>query len=311
MWTADDIPHQKGRVAVVTGSNGGLGFEVARALARKGATVVMAARNQQRSREAQGAITAEAPEAKLELRELDLASLDSVRACAEGIAAEHDRIDVLVNNAGVMGIPEQTTADGFEMQLGVNHLGHFVLTRRLLPGLLNAPAGRVVSVTSFGRFIGGVLGPDNPHMHGRYGPWRAYGQAKLANLLFAVELQRRLEAAGASVLSLVAHPGLAHTELQARSVAETGGGLTQRFWHLSARTVGMSPEQGALPLLRAATDPAARGGQMYGPKWLTFGPPVHRPVIGRPGSDREAFWTVSERETADPFDVAAIVNERI
>lgn len=308
MWTAEDIPDQQGRVAVVTGANGGLGFEVARALAHNGAAVVMAARNRDKLRNAQSAITAEVPDAGLEPRELDLASLDSVRACADAIAADHDRIDVLVNNAGVMGIPEQATADGFEMQLGVNHLGHFVLTRRLLPALLAATAARVVSVTSFGRFLGRIR-PENPHLRGKYQPWLAYGQAKLANLLFAVELQRRLAAAGAFVQSLVVHPGLSHTELQVRSVQETGGGFSQRFWEAAARRTGMPPERAALSLLRAATDPIARGGEMYGPRWMTFGPPVRRPVIGRSRRTGEDLWLVSERETGEPFDVAAIVGE--
>lgn len=264
MWTVDDIPDQTGRVAVVTGANGGLGFEVARGLARKGATVVLAARNQGKSHEAQLAITAEVPDARPELCELDLASLESVRACAAEIMGGYGRIDLLVNNAGVMGIPEQTTAEGFEMQLGVNHLGHFVLTRHLLPAMLDAPSARVVSVTSFGRYIGRIRTAD-PHLRGRYRTWFAYGQAKLANLLFGVELQRRLTAAGAPVQSLVAHPGLAHTDLQARSVRETGSGFTQRFWYASARTIGMGPERAALSLLRAATDLSARGGEMYGP----------------------------------------------
>ena len=308
MWTADDIPDQTGRVAVVTGANGGLGFEVARVLARKGATVVVAARDQEKAHDAQRMIRAESPDATVRLYELDLASLDSVRTCGDRIAAEHRKIDLLVNNAGVMGIPERTTSDGFEMQLGVNHLGHFVLTRRLLHSILEAPAARVVSVTSFARLIGRPVQPDNPHLRGRYGPWRAYNQAKLANVQFAFELQRRLESAGASVLSLIAHPGLAHTDLQARSVAETGGGITQRFWQVAARSIGMSPPQGALPLLYAATDAEARAGQIYGPKWLTFGPPVRRPLVRRPRGG-ETLWTVSERETAEAFDVAEIVEQ--
>jgi NAD(P)-dependent dehydrogenase (short-subunit alcohol dehydrogenase family) len=130
-----------------------------------------------------------------------------VRACADGILAVYGRIDLLINNAGVMDIPERATADGFEMQLGVNHLGHFVLTRRLLPALLKAPTGRIVSVTSWGRVTGRPIDPDNPHFYGKYDPWRAYGQSKLANLHFAVELQRRLEASGATIDSLAAHPG--------------------------------------------------------------------------------------------------------
>lgn len=310
-WTQDDIPDQRGRVAVVTGANGGLGLETTRALARKGAHVVMAAHNQDKAKEARRTIEADVADADLEIRELDLASLDSVRACADGILAAHGRIDLLINNAGVMGIPERTTVDGFEMQLGVNHLGHFVLTRRLLPALLKAPAGRVVSVTSYGRVAGRPIDPDNPHLHGRYDPWRAYGQAKLANLHFALELQRRLEASGATIDSLAAHPGLSRTDLQARSVRETGGGFSQRIWHVLARTTGMPADRGVRSLLRAATDPGARGGALYGPRWVTFGPPVRRRLFG-PSLDRDAartLWDVSERETGERFDVAEVVGE--
>jgi NAD(P)-dependent dehydrogenase (short-subunit alcohol dehydrogenase family) len=304
-WTPQDIPEQRGRVAVVTGANGGLGLETARELARKGARVVLAARNQDRAEAARRAIAADAPGADLEVRALDLASLGSVRACADGLLADHGRIDLLVNNAGVMGIPEQATAEGFEMQLGVNHLGHFVLTHRLLPALVAAPAARVVSVTSFARLYARPVDPANPHLHGRYTPWRAYNQVKLANLQFAVELQRRLAAAGLGVQSLAAHPGLSNTDLQAHSVRETGGGLSQRFWHVLARLTGMPPARAAWPLLRAATDPDARGGQLYGPRWGTFGPPVRRPLSGRwLGDAARTLWAVSERETGERFDLA-------
>lgn len=309
MRTSEELPSQRGRVTVVTGANGGLGFEVALALARLGATVVMAARDQEKGRAARAAITAQVPDALLELRELDLASLDAVRRCADGIAADHTRIDLLVNNAGVMGVPQQATVDGFELQLGVNHLGHFALTRRLLPGILAASAGRVVSVTSFARFVGAPLDPENPHLHGRYDPWRAYSQSKLANLLFAVELQRRLRAARTTALSVPAHPGLVHTELQARSVAASRGGVSQRFWHAAARGVGMSPRRGALPLLYAATDPAARAGWLYGPRWVAFGTPVRRPIVSRGARAGAELWAVSEQETGEEFDVAAIVRQ--
>jgi NAD(P)-dependent dehydrogenase (short-subunit alcohol dehydrogenase family) len=307
-WTPNDIPDQHGRVAVVTGANGGLGLEVTRVLAGRGARVVMAARDAGKASNARRLVAADVPGADLEIRELDLASLGSVRACADGILDAYRHIDLLVNNAGVMALPEQATAQGFEMQLGVNHLGHFVLTRRLLPALLAAPAGRVVSITSFARLSGRPVDPDNPHLRGRYSPWRAYGQAKLANLQFAVELQRRLQATGARVQSLAAHPGLSSTDLQARSVRESGG-WSQRFWHALARGIGMPPARGAQPLLRAATDPDARGGQLYGPRWGMFGPPVRRPVVGRSlgHAATRVLWAVSERETGERFDVAAIV----
>ena len=308
-WTSERIPTQRGRIAIVTGANGGLGLATARELARKGAHVIMAARNRDKAGEARRTIEAVVPEADLEIRELDLASLDSVRAFANGIMADHGRIDLLINNAGVMGIPEQATADGFEMQFGVNHLGHFVLTCRLLPALLKAPAARAVSVTSFARYAGRPVDPDNPHLRGRYSPWRAYNQSKLANVHFAVELQRRLAAAGASVASLVADPGLSHTDLQARSVRETGGGWSQRFWHVLARHAGMSPDGGARPHLRAATDTEARGGELYAPRWMVFGPPVRRRLSGR-SLDRDSartLWETSERETGERFDVAGMV----
>jgi NAD(P)-dependent dehydrogenase (short-subunit alcohol dehydrogenase family) len=303
-WTTADIPDLRGRVAVVTGANSGLGLETARALAGHGAHVVMAVRDHAKAERARQAIEVTAPGARLELRALDLASLDSVRACAQAVLAAHPGVDLLVANAGVMGIPEQATADGFEMQFGVNHLGHFVLTHRLLPGLLRAPGARVVSVTSFARLAGRPVDPGNPHLRGAYDPWRAYNRSKRANADFALELQRRLEAAGAPVESLLAHPGLAHTDLQARGVRETQGGASQRFFHTLASTVGMTAERGALPVLRAATDPNARGGELYAPRWGTFGPAVRRRLLRRPGSAAgRALWTVSEREVGEPFDV--------
>jgi NAD(P)-dependent dehydrogenase (short-subunit alcohol dehydrogenase family) len=308
-WTPADIPDQTGRVAVVTGANGGLGLEVTRALARRGAHVVMAARNPNKADTARIRVLAELPTASLEVVPLDLGSLASVEQAAATMLEAHPRIDLLVNNAGVMGTPERRTADGFELQFGVNHLGHFVLTARLLPALAAAPGARVISVTSTGRHVGRPVDPTNPHLEGRYDPWRAYGQAKLANLHFALELQRRLEASSASVSSLVAHPGLSNTDLQAHSVRASGGGRSQRFFHGLARSTGMPPERGAHPLLRAATDPQARGGQLYTPRFVNVGPAVRRPLMGRSLRPEPArvLWNVSERETGVVFDVAAAV----
>lgn len=298
-WDLADIPDQRGRTAVVTGANGGLGLSTARALAAAGAEVVIAARNQERAAEAMGRIRDGVPDARLSLVELDLGSLDSVQRAAEQILAAHETIDLLVNNAGVMGIPEGRTADGFEMQLGVDHLGHFALTARLLPALLKAPAARVVTVTSTAHHMERAVDPDNPNLDGRYGPWRAYGQAKLANFHFGLGLDRLLRDAGRPAASLVAHPGLSNTELQAVSVEQTGGGLSQRFFLMLARTVGMSPGEGALSQLRAATDPGAKGGEFYGPLFVNSGPPVRKPVLRRLGMRRaiEKLWLVSERET--------------
>jgi NAD(P)-dependent dehydrogenase (short-subunit alcohol dehydrogenase family) len=303
-WGKGDIPDQRGKVAVVTGSNGGLGLETAKALAGVGAHVVVAARDQVKTSAAIDLIKAAHPDAVLEVVTLDLASLASVREAAAAIVAKHDRVDVLVNNAGIMAIPERATEDGFEMQLGVNHLGHFVLTARLLPLLLRAN-GRVVSVTSTAHHLGRRLDPENPHLHGRYGPWRAYGQSKLANYQFAIGLHVRLQAAGVEAASLLAHPGLSNTELQVHSVEATGG-ASQRFFRWLAATAGMSPARGALPQLRAATDPSARSGQLYAPRFVNSGAPVRRPIMRQLGLRRaiDVLWEVSERETGEVLDVA-------
>ncbi len=306
-WTAADIPDQTGRTAVVTGANGGLGLETARALASAGAGVVMAVRNQEKAADAVAEIRRTAPAASLELVALDLGSQDSVRDAAGTILAAHDTIDLLVNNAGVMGIPERRTADGFEMQLGVNHLGHYALTALLMPALLRAGAARIVTVTSTAHHMGRAIDPDNPNLEGKYGPWRAYGQSKLANFHFGIGLQRRLAAAGAPAASLLAHPGLSDTDLQSVSVRETGGGRSQEFFHRLAQRTGMTPAEGALPQLRAATDPAAKGGELYGPRYINNGPPVRLPILRRIGLDTAIarLWEVSERETGLTIDVRA------
>ena len=298
-WKATDIPDQNGRVAVVTGANGGLGLENARELARTGAHVVMAVRNQQKAEAAVADIRAGVPDATLELVSLDLGSQKSVHAAAEQILAGHDRIDLLFNNAGVMGIPEKQTEDGFEMQFGVDHLGHWTLTALLLPALLATPGARIVTVTSTAHHMGRAVNPDNPHLRGNYRPWRAYGQAKLANFHFGLGLQRELEKSGAGAASLIAHPGLSNTELQTVSVQETGGGASQRFFEMLAQRTGMSPARGALSQLRAGTDPDAKGGEFYGPLWINNGPPVRKPIFRRLGMDGaiRKLWEVSERET--------------
>ena len=308
-WTEADIPDLTGKTAVVTGANGGLGLETARALAAKGAHVVMAARDQDKAAAAAGVIRTGVPEASLELVELDLCSQSSVGEAAARILERHGRIDILVNNAGVMGIPERRTVDGFEMQLATNHLGHYALTALLMPALLRADAARVVSVTSTAHHIGRAVDPGNPHLEGRYSPWRAYGQSKLANFHFAIGLQRLFEEWRASASSLLAHPGLSHTDLQAVSVRETGGGLSQRFFHGLAGSTGMSPARGALPQLRAATDPAAEGGEFYGPRYVNNGPPVRKPIVRRIGMDRAIarLWEVSERETGLRLEIGTPV----
>jgi len=309
-WTPADIPDQTGRVAVVSGANGGLGLETARALARAGAHVVMVARNLDKAADAERDVRDGIPDASLRIVELDLSSQHSVKRAAVEIRAAHSKIDLLINNAGVMATPERRTEDGFELQLATNHLGHFTLTAGLLPALLSAPDSRVVTVTSTARHMGRPVDPDNPHLEGRYEPWRAYGQSKLANLHFAIELHRRLEAVGAATGSLAAHPGLSNTDLQASSVTNTGG-LTQTIAHAAARFTGMSPARGAQPQLRAATDPSARSGELYAPRFGNNGRAVRRPLLARSirPRDTQLLWDVSERETGVRFDVAGAVRD--
>jgi NAD(P)-dependent dehydrogenase (short-subunit alcohol dehydrogenase family) len=297
-FTRDSVPDLSGLTAVVTGANGGLGLETAAALAAKGATVVMAARDQDKAHAAMASIRSGSPDARLELVELDLASQASVRRAAQALRDGHDRIDILVNNAGVMAMPQRRTEDGYEMQLGVNHLGHWTLTALLMPALSAAPAARVVTVTSTAHHFGRALDPDNPHLHGRYDPWRAYAQSKLANYHFGLGLQAEFERAGARAISLIAHPGLSHSELQTTTVAEGGGGVLGPFFAWMAAHTGMDVVDGAMPQIRAATDPRATGGEFYGPRFVNTGRAVRLPVLRRGASEAIAtLWAVSERET--------------
>ena len=304
-WTQSDIPDLTGRTAVVTGANGGLGLQTAEALAGAGAHVLMAARNRDKAESARQEILARHPRASLEVVPLDLGDLSSVAAAAEQILATHLSIDILVNNAGVMGMPEQKTADGFEMQLGVDHLGHFAFNAHLLPAVLRADDARVVTVTSTARFMGRPFNPENPHLRGNYGPWKSYAQAKMANYHFGLGLQQKFAAGGVSAQSLIAHPGLSNTDLQSTTVAEGGGGWAGgSFLTLAART-GMTPEQGVRPQLRAATDPNARGGQLYAPRFGGNGAAVRRPVLRRWDLQKriDQLWEMSERETGLVLDV--------
>ncbi len=305
-WTEADIPNLTGKIAVVTGANGGLGLESAKDLAAAGAHVVMAARTQEKAKAAYDEILAEHPEASLEIVRLDLASLESVRAAAAEIAEKHPKIDILINNAGLMAMPERRTEDGFEMQFGVNHLGHWVLTAGLLTSLLAAPAARVVTVTSTAHHTGRAIDPGNPNLDGTYGPWKAYGQSKLANYHFALGLQQEFETRGLAAQSLVAHPGLSHTNLQVHTHEQGGAGSSGGFWKWMAATTGMTADRGALPQLRAATDPDAKGGEMYGPRFVNTGVPVRRPIL-RPGRQKaiDTLWAVSEKMTGTTLDFDA------
>ncbi len=293
-WNVENIPDLSGRVAVVTGANGGLGLETARALAGAGAHVVMAVRNREKAELARQDIIAGHPSASLELVELDLGSQESVKRAARAINSTHPKLDILVNNAGVMAMPEGRTEDGFETQFGINHLGHWTLTAVLMSAMLAADAGRIVTVTSTAHHFGRPVDPADPNLEQGYEPWAAYSRSKLANYHFAIGLQDEFVKRGLRAQSLLAHPGLSHTDLQVRTVAEGGAGASGPFWAWMAAKTGMSPARGALPQLRAATDPAARGGEFYGPRFFNAGRPVRLPVLRR---DRErdiaTLWRVS------------------
>lgn len=300
-WTEAEIPDQAGRTAIVTGANTGLGLETARALAEKGATVVLAVRNLEKGRAAIETIRARRPDARVSLQSLDLTSLASVRRAADEIGAAHPRIDLLVNNAGVMYTPESRTADGFELQFGTNHLAHFALTGLLLPRLLEAKGSRVVSVSSVGHKIRSEIDLDDLAFEKGYGRVAAYGRSKLANLLFIYELQRRLAAAGAATSALAAHPGLSATELLRNSPAFL------RVLEIPLRPLAQSAAMGALPTLRAATDPAAAGGEYYGPGGFgeAWGHPVRVASSARSHDAdlQRGLWKKSEELTGVSFPV--------
>ncbi len=266
-WTHAQIPDQSGKTFVVTGGNSGIGYEAALVLAQKKAHVVLACRSPQRAGDALASLRQAAPGASVEVLQLDLASLESVRAFAEAFRAAHAKLHGLLNNAGLMALPYTRTADGFEMQLGTNHLGHFALTGLLLPTLLSTEGARVVNVASQAHRMG-KMHWDDLMGERRYDAWQRYGQSKLANLLFTYELQRRLEARGAKVSTLACHPGYAATALQHKGPEMEGSKLKGMIMSLGNGLLAQSSAMGALPTLRAATDPEAKGGEYYGPRGL-------------------------------------------
>ncbi|MBP6802970.1 MAG: SDR family oxidoreductase [Chloroflexi bacterium] len=263
-WTPAAMPNLSGKTAVVTGANSGLGYETSLALAQKGARVVMACRNLTKGQQAAEQIRQIAPEAELVLRSLDLADLASVRAFSKAVQAEYTELDLLINNAGVMALPYRQTADGFEMQFGTNHLGHFALTGLLLERLLAAPAGRVVTVSSM-LHRSGQMNFDDLQGQQTYNKRAAYGQSKLANLLFAYELQRRLTAVSANLISVAAHPGYAATNLQDAGPAMENSAVQRQVMRLANKVMAQSQAMGALPLLYAATAVDVNGGDFIGP----------------------------------------------
>ncbi|MFC6020854.1 oxidoreductase [Plantactinospora solaniradicis] len=302
-WTTADVPDQSGRVAVVTGANSGLGYHTALALARAGAHVVLACRDPQRGDAALDQLRTAVPNASAECGSLDLADLDSVRRFADSV----ESLDLLINNAGIMALPSRrTTAQGFEMQVGTNHLGHFALTGLLLPRLLNRPGARVVTVSSGLHHRGRLADLDDLQSERRYGAWRAYALSKLANILFFTELDRRLRAANQPVRSLGAHPGYAATNLQLTGPAADGGTLLIRLGQLGNRFFAQSAAMGALPSLRAATDPEAQGGEFHGPSGFLeqrgYPDRVAYSSAGQDVSAAQRLWTESERLTGVTVD---------
>ncbi|MGI8505210.1 MAG: oxidoreductase [Solirubrobacteraceae bacterium] len=305
-WTADQIPDQSGRTAVVTGANSGLGLVTARELARAGASVVLACRNLDKGERALAELRAAPPGAQARVEALDLADLRSVREFAERLAAEQPSLDLLINNAGVMAPPRRLTADGFESQLGTNHLGHFALTGRLLGLLSGASAPRVVTLSSMAHRVG-MIKFDDLQRERRYNRWLAYGQSKLANLMFCFELQRRASAAGSALRSLAAHPGYAATNLQFAGPAKLH---EKAFMALANKLYAQSADMGALPPLYAATDPDLPGGTFVGPDGIGE-QRGHPQIVTASGKayDEAAWrrlWEASEELTGVRFAFPAV-----
>ena len=301
-WTLQDLPDQTGRIVLVTGANSGTGFETSKAFARRGARVILACRQTERAMAAEHRIRAEVPGALLERVELDLGSLASVREAARVVLSRHDRLDLLINNAGVMIPPYTLTADGFELQFGTNHLGHFALTGLLLPLLTATPGSRIVTMSSMAHKHGRIRFEDLQSAR-RYRAWAAYGQSKLANLLFTFELQRRLLEARSGALALAAHPGVANTALQRHLT----GHPCLRLLMAAFKPLAQDAAGGALPLLRAAVDPGAQGSDYYGPGGCLElkGAPVKVPSSARSRDQdvQKRLWATSEHLTGVVYPI--------
>jgi NAD(P)-dependent dehydrogenase (short-subunit alcohol dehydrogenase family) len=306
-WTAADIPDLSGRTAVVTGASAGIGLETARVLASRGAEVVLACRNLDRAERAADRIRAQDQRASVATVRLDLASLASVREAAAEIRAACPRLSLLINNAGVMEPPYERTEDGFELTFATNHLGHFALTGLVLDRLLETPGSRIVTMSSLGH-LGGVMNFDDLQSERGYRPDQAYYQSKLANLLFTFELDRRLRAAGAATIALASHPGVVYT-----SLFRTRSKLEQTLMSPYMRVINFwavqSAQMGALPTLRAAIDPSARGGEYYGPRRRFYTRFTGYPALAESSarshdaSDQARLWEVSERLTGVSYDI--------
>ncbi len=295
-WSAEALGDQSGRIAIVTGSNSGIGFETARVLAGKGAIVVMACRNLDKANPKANEIRAAHPGADVEVMQLDLSDLGSVQRFAEAFRAKHSRLDLLINNAGIMVPPYGKTAQGFETQFGVNHLGHFALTGSLLDLITNTPGSRIVTVSSIAHYMGRIDFADLNWEKG-YRAQAAYGQSKIANLLFTYELQRRLAAAGKNTIAVAAHPGWTETNLQEHA---KGVKFLNRF-------LAQEPLMGALPTLYAATEPGVNGAEYFGPRgFMEMNGPPKKVKSNKRSHDRnvaERLWNVSEELTGVRFQI--------
>ena len=297
-WIAKDIPSQAGKLAIITGANSGIGYHSALELARAGATVILACRNEQRAAEAKAKIIAAVPQAQVEVAKVDVADLDSIKTFAEAFVASDRKLDILINNAGVMAYPtRQATKQGFEAQFGTNHLGHFALTGELMPALIRTPGSRVVTVASIAH-KGGRMRYEDPNWERDYDPRKAYSQSKLANVLFGLELDRRLKRAGKDVSSIIAHPGVASTNIVANGM---GTDVKAKIAGVVISLFAQSEARGALPILYAATSPDAKSGHYYGPDGIAEikGNPVEvkpRPQALDPVSAAR-LWHISEQMT--------------
>ncbi len=291
-WNASAMAPQDGKTFIVTGANSGIGFEAARELARAGATVVMACRNTSKGQKAADEIVSQCgSQAKVQVQALDLASLESVRGFAKAFGQEHEQLDGLINNAGVMALPLSRTADGFEMQFGTNHLGHFALTGLLMDTLVKTPGSRIVNVASQAHRMGKMNFGDLNWERRRYLKWPAYGQSKLANLLFTAELDRRLKAGGTDTIAVACHPGYASTNLQLAGPRQLGSGIREKFYGLANKVLAQDALMGALPTLYAATAQNVVGNDYIGPD----------------GPGEMSGWPVKVGRTAAARDAAAAV----
>ncbi len=295
-WTVQNIPDQSGKTVIVTGANSGIGYEATLALAHKGASVIMACRDLRKAESAATLIRGENPSGGVTVSQLDLADLGSVKRFASAILVEYEQLDILINNAGVMAIPYRQTADGFEMQFGTNHLGHFALTGLLIDLMIATPKSRVVTVSSYVHYLG-KINFDDLNSEKAYQKWLAYGQSKLANVLFAYELHRRTSKNGNNPISIAVHPGYAATNLQ----------RTTRFFSFTNLFMAQSQEMGALPTLFAATNPEVRGGEYIGPDGFLGqrGYPHKAQSSGRSDdqSTAQRLWEISEELTKVRFNL--------